>query len=87
MRIATEVLDDAVLARIADAVCAAARVDQLRKFVEHNVHDVDVLAATWRALITGDHDVGRAYAMHLVERVELYDDRAVIVPKVTAAER
>jgi hypothetical protein len=32
-------------------------------------------------LVTADHEVGRAYAMHLVERVELHDARAIVVAK------
>lgn len=86
VRVATEVLDDAVLARIADAVCTPARVDELRMHLESKRLNVDDVATTWRALITGDLDIGRAYAMHLVERIEVHDSRAVIVPKVDAAE-
>ncbi|GAC1520777.1 MAG: site-specific DNA recombinase SpoIVCA [Polyangiales bacterium] len=81
VRVATEVLDDAVLARIADVVCGASRVDQLRVLVERNGLDGDDLEATWRALITGEHDVGRTYAIHLVDRVELHDDHAIVVAK------
>jgi hypothetical protein len=84
VRVATEILDDAVLACIADAACTPARVAQLRTHLESKELDVDDLTATWRALITGDLDIGRAYAMHLIGRVELHDDRAVIVPKPLA---
>jgi DNA invertase Pin-like site-specific DNA recombinase len=35
----------------------------------------------WRALVTADHDAGRAYALHLIERIVLHDEKAVIIAK------
>ena len=81
MRVATEVFDDAVLGYLADLVCAPARVVVLEEIAKRRGLAVDDLAETWRALVTADHDVARAYAMHLIERVELYDDRAIVVAK------
>jgi site-specific DNA recombinase len=85
VRVATEVLDAAVLGHLADVVCAPARVDALEEVAKRRGLAVGDLAETWRALVTADHDVGRAYAMHLVERVELHDDRAVVVAKTAEA--
>ncbi|MBI2394832.1 MAG: hypothetical protein HYV09_35005 [Deltaproteobacteria bacterium] len=83
---ATEVLDDAVLAHLAEVVCAPRRGEELRKLVEGRGLAPDDLAAAWRALVTADHEVGRAYVMHLIDRVELYDDRATVVAKRPTAE-
>lgn len=86
VRVATVVLDDAVLAHLAEVVCAPSRVDELRKLVEGRGLVIEDVAAAWRALVTADHDVGRAYVMHLIERVELYDNSATVVPKQPTAE-
>jgi DNA invertase Pin-like site-specific DNA recombinase len=85
VRVATEVLDAAVLGYLADVVCAPARVEALEDIAARRGLAVGDLAETWRALVTADHDVGRAYAMHLIERVELHDDRAIVVAKTAAA--
>jgi hypothetical protein len=86
VRIATEVLDAAVLAHLSDAACSASRVEALREILEAKGIAIEDLAATWRALIAADHDVGHAYAMHLIERVELHEDRAIVVAKPPTAE-
>jgi site-specific DNA recombinase len=84
VRVATEVLDAAVLAHLADVVCAPARVESLGRLVSERGIAIGDLGATWRTLIAADHDVGRAYAMHLIERIELHEDRAIVVAKVAA---
>ena len=85
MRVATEVLDAAVLGYLADVVCAPARVAALEEIATRRGLAVADLAETWRTLVTVDHDHGRAYAMHLIERVELHDDRAIVVAKTAEA--
>ena len=82
VRIATEVLDAAVLAHLAVTVCDARRVDSLRRLVGGSLSREEI-ATAWRALVTADHDVARSYVLHLVERVELHDDRAVVVPRAS----
>lgn len=86
VRVATEVLDAALLVYLADVVCAPARVGALEEIAAHRGLAVGDLAETWRALVIADHGVGRAYAMHLVERVELHGDRAIIVAKTAEVE-
>lgn len=86
MRVATEVLDAAVLGYLADVVCAPARVEALEEIATRRGLAVGDLAETWRALVTADHDVGRAYAMHLIERVDLHDDRAIVVARTAEVE-
>ena len=85
MRVATEVLDAAVLGYLADVVCAPARTEAVEEIATRRGLAIGELAETWRALVTADHDVGRAYAMHLIERVELHDDRAIVVGKAAEA--
>ena len=85
MRVATEVLDAAVLGYLADVVCAPARVEALEEIATRRGLAVGDLAETWRASSPRTTTWGRAYAMHLIERVELHDDRAIIVAKSVAA--
>ena len=59
----------------------ACALDALEEVATRRGLAVGNLAETWRALVTADHDVGRAYAMHLVERVELHDHRAIVVAR------
>lgn len=86
VRVATEVLDAAVLAHLAEVVCAPRRVGELQKLVEGRALALDDLGAAWRALVTADHEVGRAYVLHLIDRVELYDHHATVVPRRPTAE-
>jgi hypothetical protein len=82
VRGATEVLDAAVLGYLSDVVCVPARVDALEEIATRLA--VGDLGETWRALVTADHDVGRAYAIHLIERAYLHDDRANVAKSVAA---
>jgi hypothetical protein len=53
----------------------------LTKVVQREELTLSEFANAWRGLITADHDVGRAYALHLIERIELHDEKAVIFGK------
>ena len=79
VRVATEVLDEAVLKYLADVVCTPSRLAALAKVVRREELTLSEFANAWRGLITADHDVGRAYALHLIERIELHDEKAVII--------
>jgi hypothetical protein len=35
----------------------------------------------WHALLTCDAEVGRTYALHLIERVEVHGERVLVAPK------
>jgi hypothetical protein len=35
----------------------------------------------WRALLTCASEVGRAYALHLIDRVEVHGERVLVTPK------
>lgn len=39
------------------------------------------VAEVWSSLITHDPQVGRSYAQHLLDHVDVYDDRVVVVPR------
>lgn len=39
------------------------------------------LGTAWRSFVLEGHDIGRTYALHLIERVDVYGERAVINPK------
>jgi hypothetical protein len=83
-RVATDVLDAAVLRHLADQACTHERVAALSRELDRRGLQRHDVAASWRALITADHDVGRAYAVHLIERIELHDDRAIITASTGA---
>jgi site-specific DNA recombinase len=78
-RIATDILDQAVLEAIADHVCSGERVNRLalaRRW------PAEQLRSAWRALVTCDPDTARAYALHLIDRVEVHGERIVVVPRL-----
>ncbi|MCL2778715.1 MAG: hypothetical protein FWD73_11990 [Polyangiaceae bacterium] len=35
----------------------------------------------WRNFILRDHDIGRTYALHLIDRIHVHNERIVISPK------
>jgi hypothetical protein len=37
--------------------------------------------AAWRNFILRDHDIGRTYALHLIDHVDVHGERVVVVPK------
>ena len=59
--VAIEVLDAAVPAHLADVVCVPPRVAALATIAKQREFAIEDLTSTWRALVTADHDVGRAY--------------------------
>ena len=77
-RVSTEVLDGAVLSAIADVVCTEERARHLAR--SHGWPAERVLPA-WRALITADCDIGRGYALHLIERIDVFGEHLVVTPK------
>lgn len=78
-RIPTEVLDAAVLAHVAEVVCFAERVTLLATSWRgcSELHG-DRLAEAWRTLVTTDPKLGRAYLLHLVERIDI-DETCIVV--------
>jgi site-specific DNA recombinase len=77
-RIATDVLDTAVRAALAEVVCTSERA---RGLVESFGWPAERVLEAWRALLTCDSEVGRTYALHLIERVEVHGERVLVVPK------
>jgi hypothetical protein len=73
------VLDGAVLAHLADVVCTPSRLAARAKVIRREDLTLEEVANAWRGLIIADHDVGRAHALHLIERIELHDEKAVII--------
>ncbi len=74
-----ERLDGAVLAAIADLACARERVEQLAK--RRIWPPFEEVAIAWRNFILNDHDIGRTYALQLIDHVDVYGDRVAITPK------
>lgn len=90
-RVATDVLDALVLDHVVEAVCAGERLTSLRRTLASNPRtieiarlDPDELRRTWCSVISGSAEVARAYLVHLVERVVVFDDWIEIVPRLTA---
>lgn len=77
-RIATDTLDQAVLDAVAEKVCSDERVTRLAL---SQGWSAERLRFAWRALVTCDLDTARAYALHLIERVEVHGERIVVVPR------
>jgi hypothetical protein len=46
----------------------------------------EVIAA-WRNFILRDPDIGRTYALHLIDHVDVHRERVVIVPKVAGGRK
>ena len=61
-RIATDILDQAVLEALANHVCSGERV---RRLAMERGWPAEQLRSAWRALVTCDPDTARAYALHL----------------------
>ncbi|HEY5958709.1 MAG TPA: hypothetical protein VIV60_19245 [Polyangiaceae bacterium] len=77
-RIATNKLDSAVLEAIANVVCSNERASALAM----KWHcDAEQLRQAWRAILTTDPDVVRAYVLHLIEYVEVHEPNIVVTPK------
>ena len=78
-RVRVEDLDSAVLAAIADIACTPERAQRLARRYDWPPTTEVVIA--WRNFILRDHDIGRTYALHLIERIEVHGERLVITSK------
>lgn len=74
-----EDLDGVVFAAIADVVCTPERTEKLAR--RHNWPPTTEVVTAWRNFILRDHDIGRTYALHLIEHVDVFGERIVITPK------
>jgi len=79
LRVRVEDLDGAVLAAIVDLACTPARAERLAR--RHNWPPTTEVMNAWRNFTLCDHDIGRTYALHLIERIDVHSDRIVITPK------
>jgi len=77
-RIATNALDAMVLGAIANVVCTAERAELL---VRRDGWSIEAVLEAWRALITCDAEIGRTYALHLLDRIEVHGERIIVTPK------
>jgi len=84
-RVRVEDLDGAVLAAIADVVCLPERAGRLAR--RHHWPPTSEVIAAWRNFILRDHDVGRTYALQLIDHVDVHAERVVIVPKVAGGRK
>jgi hypothetical protein len=81
------VLDGAVLAHIADVVCTRERVAELRSIADERGVQLEDPAKVWRRLITHDHEVGRAYSLHMIESVVVDGSTITITAKARGGGR
>jgi site-specific DNA recombinase len=84
-RVRVEDLDGAVLAAIADVVCTPERAGRLAR--GHQWPPIAEVITAWRNFILRDHDIGRTYALHLIDHVDVHGERVVIVPKVAGGRK
>jgi hypothetical protein len=84
-RVRVEDLDGAVLAALADVVCTAERAGRLAR--RHHWPPTAEVITAWRNFILRDHDIGRTYALHLIDHVDMHRERVVIVPKVAGGRK
>jgi DNA invertase Pin-like site-specific DNA recombinase len=84
-RVRVEDLDGAVLAAIADAVCTPERAAHL--VARHAWPPTTEVVRAWRNVILADHDIGRTYALHLIDHVDVHGERVVIVPKAAVGRK
>ena len=88
-RIPTQHLDDAVLAELAETVCAPARVDALRQRLAGGTTAAtsgEAIGKAWRQLIRGDTEVAHNYLRHLVDHIMVHENRVVLVPRAVHSE-
>jgi site-specific DNA recombinase len=84
-RVRVEDLDGAVLAAIADVVCTPERAGRLAH--RHGWPPSTEVITAWRNFLLRDHDIGRTYALHLIDHVDVRGERIVIVPKVAGGRK
>lgn len=77
-----EDLDGAALAEV---VCAPDRVGTLAR--RHHWPPTAEVITAWRTFIERDHNIGRAYALHIIDHVDVHGGRVVIVPKVAGGRK
>lgn len=78
-RVRVEDLDGAVLTAIADVVCTPERAGRLA--LRHEGAPIAEVITAWRNFILRDHDLGRTYALRLIDHVDVQGERLVITPK------
>lgn len=84
-RVRVEDLDGAVLAAIADLACTPERTQRLAR--RHIWPPTTEVMNAWRNFILRDADIGRTYALHLIEHVVVHGERIVITRKSPVEER
>lgn len=77
-RVRVEDLDGAVLTAIADVVCTPERARKLAH--RHDWPPTAEVITAWRNFILRDPDIGRTYALHLIDLVDVHRERVVITP-------
>jgi hypothetical protein len=78
-RVRVEDLDGAVLAAMADFACTPERTQRLSR--RHHWPPTGEVITAWRNVILRDPDIGRTYALHLIDLVDVHRERIVITPK------
>jgi hypothetical protein len=78
-RVRVEDLDCAVLAAIADIACTVERAQRLAR--RHHWPPTAEVITAWRNFLVRDHDIARAYALHLIDHVDVHGERLVITQK------
>ena len=78
-RVRVEDLDGAVLTAIANVVCTSERAGMLAR--RHHWPPTAEVIAAWRNFILRDHDIGRTYALQLIDHLDVHRERVVITPK------
>lgn len=68
-RVRVQDLDGAVLAAIADVVCTPERAGRLAR--RHQWPPAAEVITAWRNFLVRDHDIARAYALHLIDHVDV----------------
>jgi hypothetical protein len=78
-RVRVEDLDGAVLAAMSDIACTPERAERLAR--RHHWPPTGEVITAWRNFILRDPDIGRTYALHLIDHVDVHRERVVITPK------
>jgi DNA invertase Pin-like site-specific DNA recombinase len=84
-RVRVEDLDGAVLVAIADVMCTPERAERLAR--RHTWPPTTEVITAWRNFILRDRDIGRTYALQLIDHVDVHGESVVIVPKVASGRK
>jgi site-specific DNA recombinase len=84
-RIRTHVLDEAVLAHLAEIICTPERAKALGLRARAASAETEELRRTWAALVTGGGTISRSYVLHLVDRIEVRENEIRVVARTAAA--